>query len=88
MGILAVMLYVKYTSKILAIQTKCYFEKGKIQYYNKYRNVRSCLPHNNVNNAIKIIYKNSTKKVSSHFIFAFNVFYSKKKQTAEPIPNA
>ena len=80
MGILAVMLYVKYNLKILAIQIiECYFKKGKIQYYNKYKDIRSCLPHNNNNDAIKILFKNSYKKVSSHIVFALNVFYFKNK---------
>ena len=57
-----------------------------IQYYNKYRHITSCLLQNNANNAIKISYRNSAKKISSHIIFAFNVFYSKKETLQSQYP--
>ena len=74
------MVYVKYNTNILAIQTiEVLLGKKENTYHNKYRHIRICLPHNNVNSAIKILDRNSTKKVNSHIVFAFNVFDSKNK---------
>ena len=55
-------------------------------YYNKYRHIGSCLPHSNVINAIKILYRNFAKKISSHIVFAFNMFYSKNKTLQSQYP--